>query len=151
MFPRWFQWAAFIKSVVLSQAAGRDLVVALQNNRCSVSVLFAIAPVTNYHKFSTQNSTNNLYIQFWMSKVQNESLWMNLKMSARLCSLLQGPGEIPLPCLLWLLEATCIPWRVAGWLPSSISKACRATCGVESFSHCTTLTPTHLLPFLHHV
>lgn len=60
-----------------------------------------------------------IIVQFWRSEDLSGTHWANVKVSARLCSLLEALGK-ETSCLSQLLEAACSAWLVA---PSSIFKA----------------------------
>lgn len=83
--------------------------------------------------------THIYYLTVLEVRIQNESHWAKIEVSARLCSFLKAPGAIPFPCFFQFLGASQIFCLVA---PFHLQNHERL---VESFSHCVTLTLT-LMP-----
>ena len=51
-----------------------------------LTVLFSVATVTNYHKFSGLKQHRFILLLFWVPELQNESYRAKIKMSAGLIS-----------------------------------------------------------------
>lgn len=82
--------------------------------RFSLIPCIFIAAIRNYHKASGLKQHKCIItLQLWELEVRNGSHWANARLSVGLCSFLKPLREHLFPCLVQLLEVTCVPRPVA--------------------------------------
>lgn len=80
---------------------------------------FFIAVTTNCHKLSSFKQHKCTILEFCESEVWHRSHQAKIKILAGQGFFVEAVGENSFPCLFQLLQAVCIPWALASFLPSS--------------------------------